>query len=323
MDADPTPTPTPTPTPPRNGLRLVAGGLFANGVASAVVLGSVLFARLSGVGSGIATSIAVVNLMLVPVLIGLIAAWWWRRIPISRGAVALHALWLTALGLAGAYFAFSEGIVCLVMASPLHYLSIAVSLGFGHQLFTRSGGRLRFSVLPFAAAALVLDAQVPRAPARQAFTDEVRIQAPPDKVWPHVVSFAPIPAPADFWVFRLGLPYPVETPPGADAVGKERLCVFSGGVVFKERVTAFEPGRRLAFDIVEQPDDPELLGHFESHSGEFLLRDGGDGTTTLVGKSTYTLHVRPHWYFDWWTRHLGRAVHLRVMENARRLAEAR
>ena len=133
---------------------------------------------------------------------------------------------------------------------------------------------------------------------------------------------APIPAPADFWFFRLGLPYPVETPPGADAVGKERLCVFSHGVVFRERVTVFEPGRRLVFDILEQPRDPELRGHLDTHQGEFELRDESDGTTTLIGRSTYTLHTRPHWYFDWWTHHLGRAVHLRVMKNAQRLAES-
>ena len=124
-------------------------------------------------------------------------------------------------------------------------------------------------------------------------------------------------------MFRLGLPYPVETPPGADAVGRERLCIFSQNVVFRERVTVFEPGRRLRFDIVQQPAHPELLGHFDAHWGEFELRPEPDGTTTLIGRSGYTLHTRPRWYFALWTRYLGSAVHLRVMENARRLAEAR
>jgi len=33
------------------------------------------------------------------------------------------------------------------------------------------------------------------------------------------------------------------------------------------------------------------------------------------------LHVRPLWYFDIWTRDMTRAVHLRVMNHIRRLAE--
>lgn len=81
------------------------------------------------------------------------------------------------------------------------------------------------------------------------------------------------------------------------------------------------PTARL--EILNQPKHPELLGHFDTHWGEFELRAEPDGSTTLIGRSSYTLHTRPRWYFDLWTRHLGRAVHLRVMENARRLAEAR
>jgi hypothetical protein len=51
------------------------------------------------------------------------------------------------------------------------------------------------------------------------------------------------------------------------------------------------------------------------------LQDNHDGTTTLIGSSWYTLHVRPRWYFDLWTRDMSRAIHLRVMNHIRRLAE--
>ena len=54
----------------------------------------------------------------------------------------------------------------------------------------------------------------------------------------------------------------------------------------------------------------------------FVDRNNGDGTTTLVGRTWYTLHVRPAPYFDWWTHDILSAVHLRVMEDIRRRAEA-
>ena len=82
------------------------------------------------------------------------------------------------------------------------------------------------------------------------------------------------------------------------------------------------PNEKLTFDIAEQPTHPEAYGHITLHRGRFILRDNHDGTTTLIGSSWYTLHVRPLWYFDLWTRDMTRAVHLRVMQHVRRLAES-
>jgi len=36
---------------------------------------------------------------------------------------------------------------------------------------------------------------------------------------------------------------------------------------------------------------------------------------------SYSLRVRPVWYFDWWTHDIFHAVHLRVMRHIKRLAE--
>ena len=309
----------PLPPSPPAWRTLLLGGALGNLAGAGAVFTAAMLKDQPGLGM----SVAALNIGLIPALIGLVAAWCWRRLPLTRGGLLLLSLWLAAVGLGAAVVVFREGIVCLLIAAPLHFGVILLALVTGHRLFSDQKGKVRVTVLPLAAFLALAEARFAPPPAPSIFTDELRIAAPPAKVWPHVVSFAPISAPADFWVFRLGLPYPIETPPGADAVGRERLCIFSGGVVFRERVVVFDPGRRLVFDIIEQPRDPELLGHLDTHRGEFELRDEGDGTTTLIGRSTYTLHTRPRWYFDWWTHYLGRAVHLRVLENVRRLAESR
>jgi len=162
-----------------------------------------------------------------------------------------------------------------------------------------------------------------RGPHHSVVVDEIQIVAPPSAVWPHVLAFEPIPSPPDYWLFKLGLPYPTETTNGGNHVGADRACRFSGDAVFRERIVEFEPLRRLTFDIVESPPDPELIGHLDAHRGEFELRDNGDGTTTLIGRTWYSLHVRPAIYFDWWTHQIFGEVHLRVMRNVKRLAEAR
>ena len=68
-----------------------------------------------------------------------------------------------------------------------------------------------------------------------------------------------------------------------------------------------------------------IEGHLDEHwsawFGGLVLTREGDGTTTLIGRTWYNLHVRPAWYFDWWTHEIFRSVHLRVMNNVKRLAE--
>ena len=168
---------------------------------------------------------------------------------------------------------------------------------------------------------LALSESVYHSDRQDVVTDRILIHAPPAQVWPHVLAFPEIPDPPSYWIFRLGLPYPTTTTNGGNFVGADRQCIFSNGVVIRERVAEFVPNEKLTFDVAEQPTDPEAYGHITLHRGQFVLQDSHDGTTTLIGSSWYTLHVRPRWYFDLWTRDMSRAVHLRVMNHVKRLSE--
>jgi hypothetical protein len=175
-------------------------------------------------------------------------------------------------------------------------------------------------VLPLIFIAMVADARL-SVSREGVVVDELIVNASAAEIWKHVVAFPKITAPPTYWLNRIGLPAPSETTCAGEFVGADRACIFTNGLVFKERVSEIEPARLLTFDIVEQPRDPELLGHLDLHRGQFELRRNADGTTTLIGRSWYTLHVRPHWYFDWWTRDITREVHLRVMRHIKALAE--
>ncbi|MNY68576.1 hypothetical protein D3C86_2063640 [compost metagenome] len=78
----------------------------------------------------------------------------------------------------------------------------------------------------------------------------------------------------------------------------------------------------MTFDIIDQPKDPEIMGHIDITKGQFLLHDNGDGTTTLTGNSWYKLHVFPTWYYDLWAESITRNVHFRVMEHVKVLSES-
>jgi len=317
---DPAPVQPANPTSAGASLRLARLflGMLAGNAVGAVLCGLVFslvhFYPESGAG------LILPSLLLIPFAIGLVASWVWGPLKLGIGWLLLHCLACTALGLALAAVVFREGVICLIILSPLLYAGVLAGALLGRVSFRKNRTGVNLCLGPFLALVILAEPGL-RRPHTSVVVDEIRIAAPPARVWPHVLAFAPIPDPPDYWLFRLGLPYPTETTHGGDFEGADRACRFSGGAVFKERVAWLDPGRNLVFDILEMPPDPELLGHLDAHRGEFELRDNGDGTTTLVGRTWYSLQVRPAFYFDWWTHQIFRAVHLRVMRNVKRLAE--
>lgn len=261
------------------------------------------------------------SLLLIPFSIGLVAAHVWKPLGLGIGTTLLHSLSSTLLGLGCAWLFMREGTVCLLIAAPILYIGTAAGALVGRVWFRAKRDRLNLCMVPLLILAVAAEPAL-RGPHTGVVTDEIRIAAPPAKVWPHVLAFSEIPDAPDYWLFHVGLPYPTETTNSGNFIGADRACRFSGGAVFKETVAEFVPERLLTFDIVEAPPDPELLGHLDAHRGQFELRDNGDGTTTLIGRTWYSLHVRPAAYFDWWTHDIFRAVHLRVMKHVKRLSES-
>jgi hypothetical protein len=308
----------PPPLPPSPIPTLLLGMTVANLVGGVLLVGVTMLGSFSK--ARVDEALIYPSFILLPLIVGLVAAWFWRHLNRSLAITFLDALWVSLMGVAAAAIVLREGVVCLVIAFPALYTLILTGLLIGRIWFRRSYTRLQLTVVPLLALLTVTDAFV-SSDQQAIVTDEILIQASPDKIWPHVLAFPEIPDRPDYWIFQLGLPYPTQTTNGGNFVGADRQCMFSDGIVIRERVAEFVPREKLTFDIVEQPTHPEAYGHITLHRGQFVLRDNGNGTTTLIGSSWYTLHVHPSWYFDFWTRDMTRAVHLRVMNHVRRLAE--
>lgn len=299
--------------------RLFYGMLAGNALGALTILLATGFAML--VGQPLGLFIIWPSLVLAPFAVGVVAAWVWNPLDLNISGILLHSLSSTLLGVSAAFFLGSEGIVCLIIGAPILYIGTAAGALAGRVWFRAKRDRLNLCMAPILILAVAAEPGL-RGSHRGVVTDEIRISAPPSKVWPHVLAFPEIPDAPDYWLFRVGLPYPTETTNGGNFIGADRACKFSGDAVFKEKIAEFVPERLLTFDIIESPPDPELLGHLDAHRGQFELRDNGDGTTTLIGRTWYSLHVRPSSYFDWWTHDIFRAVHLRVMKHVKRLSES-
>jgi hypothetical protein len=306
----------------KRGLQITAGGLAGNVVGWLACLFYVLVYRWIGTGSAndpfktLLMYSAFPNLIIVPMVMGIVSAHFWRKLGFRILTYLLLSLLFTVTSIAGAYLFMKEGVVCLAIVSPLLFAGTML----GRVWFRPKENLMRLTIVPLLIVAMFADARLTKERTAMA-EDEIVVGAPAAEVWKHVMEFPPIEKPSTYWIDRIGMPSALSTTCEGEWVGAHRRCIFSNGVALEERVAELEHERLMTFDITEQPRDPELLGHLDLHRGQLELRENGDGSTTLIGRSWYTLHVRPLWYFDFWTRDITRHVHMRVMEHIKQLSE--
>jgi hypothetical protein len=262
----------------------------------------------------------------------------------TLGAIESHERFeslVVAFSLAAALMLLvaAEGVVCLVMALPLAIPVAAFGVATGTAVakagVSRAGLMMGFILVP---AGWGIEGTVRPAPPLHEVRSSIDIAAPPDAVWPHVLAFPPLTEPDEWW-FQLGIAYPQQARIDGTGVGAIRYCEFSTGP-FVEPITAWEPGRRLAFDVSAQPEPmrelslwpgvhpPHLNGYLNSRRGEFRLIALPDGRTRLEGSTWYELDMAPGPYWRVITDKVIQSIHTRVLthikeETERRVLQAR
>ncbi len=270
-----------------------------------------------------------------PLLMGACAAFLFNhKHPRSMGSsIVVAILSVSIAGLCLLLFAL-EGVFCLAMAMPL-----AIGLGVLGAVIGRAIALSRSSSSAQATLAVLLlpvlaGAEAGLSPPMQRSLTTVReIDAPAATVWKHVVTFAEL-APPTEWFFNAGIAYPLRARIEGTGPGAIRRCEFSTGA-FVEPITEWDEPKRLAFDVAEQPmpmqewspyafvNAPHLLTALKSEHGEFLLVPLDGGTRTrLEGTTWYALDMAPALYWRVWTEWLLHAIHTRVLTHIEQLAEA-
>ncbi len=255
----------------------------------------------------------------IPIGMGILASYFWRKIELSRGAGYGGATCILVIGISMSYLIMKEGIICLIMAAPLLLIFILLGVEIGKAIWKRTPW-LGVSALPLLILLIVTDASMPHHYS-STVKDQVLINAPPSAVWRYVAAYPAITTPPTYWLWKIGLPVPLQSTAEGAFVGARRDCRFTGNVTFEEKIATVKPFKELTFDVIRQPDHPEITGHFNLDRGQFLLHDNGDGTTTLTGTTWYRLHIYPAQYFDLWATNVIRHVHFRVMDQVKFLAE--
>jgi hypothetical protein len=280
-------------------------------------------------------------IFVVPFAIGFLASYLARprRLAAALGLGVLPAL--TALGLA-LLLAF-EGLICVFLWLPL-YTSLAALGGATAFGILRAFGDKGRSAMLGLAAVLPLgvgfgEHALPRGDESRHVLTSVAIDAGAADVWEEIVEVPPIrPEEHAFaWSHFVGFPRPVAATADGRGVGSLRQASFERGVVFLERVTAYEEGRLLSFSIhadvdsipARALDEHVTVGGpwFDVLQGTYRLEQR-DGKTVLHLSSDHRLSTRFNGYAGLWTdfimrdtqRYILRIVATRAEDRARRRA---
>lgn len=258
--------------------------------------------------------------VIIPILMGMITAWFWKDMGIKGKQITGYSILNGLIAILMSFFFLGEGFICLLIVSPLIFGFIISGAFIGRAMFKKRNQTLNISVLSLLLGIFIVDSLSDHHHENMV-SDEILINASPAEVWQHVVAFEPISQRENYWLFKIGMPSPMATTVSEHKLGANRKCIFSNGYIFDEKIVKFDINRNLVFDIIDQPKDPEIMGHIDIKRGEFILKDNGNGTTSLVGNSWYNLHVFPTWYYDLWAESVTRNVHFRVMEHIKFLSE--
>ena len=146
----------PNSKPTRPILTLIIGMLVANLTGDVLLFGvAALVSRFKGDTQGV---LALPSFLLLPFIVGLVAAWFYRRLDRSIGVTFLDALWVSLVGVGAAWIVLREGVVCLVIVFPALYLLVAAGLLLGRLWFKPNYAKLQLTIFPLLLLVTVTDA---------------------------------------------------------------------------------------------------------------------------------------------------------------------
>ncbi len=279
-------------------------------------------------------------LFLMPLGVGFATVWVGERDGRWSWLRRVFMPWLPAvLSLAGALAVSWEGLICVVLWLPLFLIMSTlggVLAGAGRRLAHTRRSRAALLacclLLPFLAAPVEHRMSLPVE--HRVVQTAIEIRADPAVVWANIARVPAIrPEELGFsWTHLIGFPRPIAATLSHEGVGGVRHATFERGVLFVETVTAWQPGRRLAFSIAADPasipaaalDEHVTVGgpFFDVLDGEYRIEQLEPGRLVLHLHSTHRLSTRFNAYSGLWTDFILRDVQNAILEVLKRRCEA-
>jgi hypothetical protein len=252
-------------------------------------------------------------------------AFYWLVPPILVAAVVL-----------GSAFFLHEGIICLIMLSPIWLISGWIGAFTLRALYRRpvESGVLRSSFLLLPLMCGAIESQLPFPNDQVILERQIVVRATPDEIWPYALANAHIDDAEGRWTFSqniVGLPRPRATEMRGQGVGAVRVAYWADKISFEERITQWRPGEWLAWSFSFA--NSSLQEYTDQHiapDGQFLKIDAGEyrlepvtADTTLLTLSTrYIAKTHVNLYAELWGDLLLGDIENNILSIIKQRAEA-
>ncbi len=257
---------------------------------------------------------SVTFLWIVPVLIGvtpMLAAPRQRLESVSY--LFTGPIFSVFLFFAVAYITRIEDVICLVILGAPFIMAAWLGALVCREVILRYRKRngIMYSVLLIPLLAGLVEEQWGTRPDTYRVRTAVVVDAPPERVWENIVRVKRIGKheyPKGFFN-HAGIPAPLYAELDRDTLGGTRTGHFEGGLIFREKVTAWDKHRKVAFSIHIVPgsirqtvfDQHVLKGnHFRFLSAAYELQPLNARQTLLTLSSAYELDTRINGYAAFW-----------------------
>ena len=230
-----------------------------------------------------------------------------------------------------------EGWACWLMILPVFLIMASIGGLYAGYLKTRLSkktGRLNISlILLFPLVASPIESMIKIIPGRYKAYTYIDVHSSADSIWSNVTRVREIKEEQDkgYLTQLLGFPRPIKAELDYEGVGAAREAIFSGGLVFHEKVLSYEHKKKMNFSITAVPheipsttmDEHIVIGgdYFDVLDGTYELQQLNDTTYRLHLYSHFKLSTTFNFYASWWAEWIMKDIQNNILQVIKQRAE--
>ncbi len=276
--------------------------------------------------------------VLTPALSGFISS---LTLTLQKEYKYKFVLWVGLIPLLLAFiliFIFAmEGVICLLMASPIFIIANLFGSVIGHTVGRNINKKQKlpvlFAIIILNPTAIALENNSEIKATKMTTLTTLVVNAPAEVVWESLVkknSFSGF----DNFFFRSGVAYPKSTELISSNSKNYFVCDYSQGKIAIP-VQSLTKNKVLQFAFTETPapmkelsfypdlELPHLHGYFNVISGQIKLTALPGNQTKLTATTIYSYKIKPIIYWKNWTNYLLNEVHYQVLSTIKENSESR
>jgi hypothetical protein len=307
-------------SPPKNGYELVLNKPWSilYGALYGILARLIFHGDKSNVITQGLSAMTVSFALLAPFAIGAITVYMAERQMRQSYRFYLFGPWIAvSLFLTGTAMALLEGSICIIMAGPLFLIQGSIGglvMGICCRMMNRPVRTMQtIAVLPLLLA--LVEGQIKLPDDIRQVKQSIRIDAPPSVVWQHI-NFPLDIQPAEMKggiAYLIGVPYPIEARTLDGRVGGIRHLKWQRGVAFDEKITEWEPQRKVAWTYHFGPDSfpPGSMDEHVVVGGKYFDLVDTSYTLTPLGQGTQLdvlVNYRVSTNFNWYSGLLAQGL---------------